>query len=36
MKVHNTAETWLFAQGQMMTGESTITEKHMPWSEHCT
>ena len=30
-----TGETLLFAQGQMMTGEWTITEKGMPWSEHC-
>ena len=34
MKVHNTGETLLFVQGQMMTGEWTITEKGMPWSEH--
>ena len=35
MKVHNTEETLLFAQGQTMTGEWTITEKCMLWSEHC-
>ena len=34
MNVYNTGETLLFAQGQM-TGEWTITEKGMPWSEHC-
>ena len=27
MKVHNTGETLLFAQGQTITGEWTITEK---------
>ena len=35
MKVHNTGETLLFAQGQTTTGEWTIIEKGMLWSEHC-
>ena len=34
LKVHNTGETLLFAQGQMIGGW-TITEKGIPWSEHC-
>ena len=35
MKVHNTGETLLFVQYQMMTGEWTITEEGMLCSKHC-